>query len=390
MEELPRVSSLDVPVPETSGKSFKSSQVDRLYGYNRIFFKGRLIGGPDIWRSGCTFLMIFVPSVLWYVEIGVFIAEQVNLAVVVTLVPLLQLSPLVLLLTTSFCDPGIVPRQKAPIATFDKASQSYRTKPPPKHMEVLLAGRLTKLKWCVTCNIYRPPRCTHCAVCDNCIERFDHHCPWIGNCIGKRNYRSFFGFLVTVAILNAFVFVTSTMHFSSTCRDLLDQDDSMSKGTAVWNALGDSFTTALLLLYSVAMGWFTSGMVLYHSYLVYTNQTTYEAVKGAFDGRMNPYSRGAQENCQQSLCGSVRPRYFDPRREQLYWPYSRSSTRSGAIPAVTLNRYLPQLTRRTGSGAEPIAKQGDGSLATAGDGLTSQTTQLESTSEFSLSVDARN
>eukprot|EP00971_Amphidinium_carterae_P104548 2070608-Amphidinium_carterae.1 len=30
---------------------------------------------------------------------------------------------------------------------------------------------------------------------------------------------------------------------------------------------------------------------------------------------------------------------------------------TGAIPAVTLNRYLPQLTRRTGSGAEPIAKQ---------------------------------
>ena len=49
---------------------------------------------------------------------------------------------------------------------------------------------------CPDCVLLRSARCHHCHFCKRCVHKFDHHCPWVANCIGRRNLWLFYLFLM--------------------------------------------------------------------------------------------------------------------------------------------------------------------------------------------------
>ncbi|MBN3274043.1 ZDH14 palmitoyltransferase, partial [Polyodon spathula] len=228
------------------------------------------------------------------------------------------LSP-VLSLAYSSLRPGERERQLACIVSDEdvefvvsdvaNGSSSVGYRPPPRTKEVTINGQSVKLKYCFTCKIFRPPRASHCSLCDNCVERFDHHCPWVGNCVGKRNYRFFYMFILSLSFLTIFIFAFVIAHVIH-----------RSHQTGFLNALKDSPArypfTGLVCFFSV---WSIVGLSGFHTYLISSNQTTNEDIKGSWSTKRgkenyNPYSHGnIVSNCCVALCGPIPPSLIDRR-----------------------------------------------------------------------------
>ncbi|XP_030200822.1 palmitoyltransferase ZDHHC14 [Gadus morhua] len=282
-------------------------------GRNKFYCNGRIMMARQSGVFYLTLVLILMTSGLFFTFDCPFLASNLSPAVP-AVGGLLFFFVMGMLLRASFSDPGVLPRAtpdeaadlERQIDTSCPSGPGYRT--PPRTREVQINGQTVKLKYCFTCKIFRPPRTSHCSLCDNCVERFDHHCPWVGNCVGRRNYRYFYLFIVSLSCLTLFIFSFVVTHVIL-----------RSNRTGFLSALKDSPASVLEVVVCFFSVWSIVGLSGFHTYLISSNQTTNEDIKGAWSTKRgkdnyNPYSYGSiLTNCCAALCGPLPPSLIDRR-----------------------------------------------------------------------------
>ena len=155
----------------------------------------------------------------------------------------------------------------------------YTNTADPLTRQVVVNNIVINCRYCTTCKAWRPPRASHCSDCDSCILNHDHHCPWMGNCVGKYNYAYFFWFLVAVC-LNCVYICGSIIYY------------------LVIEGWDGGVLAVSVLIFTALIFVSLAGLLCYHFWLVWVNLTTHEQV-GLKYPNGNPFNVGWMANCKR-------------------------------------------------------------------------------------------
>ena len=270
-------------------------------GDNYLGRKGRFVLGPDTSGFAATNAMTTIPTlVVWCATLKSaddFGCEYNTWLAMRAVLLIIYGTCMYLLWRAALMDPGVIPRN------------------PPDAKPSLPPGceDAPDLKICHTCNLVRPARSKHCGSCNNCVELFDHHCPWLGTCVAKRNYAYFALFLncevlliVYVVCITAFrmVLAFKASELPATAFEIEEIQSTPWPLGAAAVAAGLAFPVVSLLCF--------------HLRLAAISQTTNESVRGVYRHAINSNDKGCRRNCYNSIYATLREATPPSRLEPLF------------------------------------------------------------------------
>ena len=249
------------------------TKIEDWNGYNYIRWNGNLILGPCSFRPTMLSLTaISVPIFLFLIFIADFITKKISF-IIPLIIFILYLITVSLLIIASFCDPGIM-------LSFPLEKRIIEDR---KECKIFQLGYIKNYKYCETCSLIRPCRSTHCGDCNNCVEKFDHHCPWIGACVGKRNYQYFYFFLFFLNFLICLIIIFCLYYLIKRISEVVEENNSYAEPIKIKNIASYSLTEVIMSLYIIIYEGivmiFVTGLFIYHTKLILQNMTTKEDIK---------------------------------------------------------------------------------------------------------------
>eukprot|EP00301_Raphidiophrys_heterophryoidea_P020421 c5116_g1_i1.p1 GENE.c5116_g1_i1~~c5116_g1_i1.p1 ORF type:complete len:282 (+),score=40.63 c5116_g1_i1:207-1052(+) len=256
----------------SGGRTRVFDRATKPYGEHRPFCWGSCLVAHTERGDNLILVSLFLilaPCIISFVFVTPQLSKQTEIALDVVLAALLCFG-IANLLLAFFVEPGILVTEKN-----DTTGKYYVVRHGRKHE-------------------FAEFRAKFCRETNNCIEKFDHFCPWVGNAIGVRNYSFFFAFVSTMIIMDLFsnaigwAAIVVNMHGSS--------------WKAFVHSLEHRIGALIVVIYTIFIAFSLSPLFFYHVYLISHNETTNEDLKGRWEDERNVHDLGFVRNWL-TFCG---------------------------------------------------------------------------------------
>ncbi|KAG6483019.1 hypothetical protein ZIOFF_059659 [Zingiber officinale] len=272
---------------------------------------------------------------------------------------------LVLFYRCSRKDPGFINRSTRDVQSLRDDEPLLKTE---LNHPALLAGNWSQL--CATCKIVRPIRAKHCSTCDRCVEQFDHHCPWVSNCIGKvlQSHTSVPLSFVSFSSLNIFINLqrnkwdflmfllleVSAMIITGVVAIIRIARDPSPPSFGGWlshNTIEHPGAIAFLIMdfflfFGVAVLTFIQASQISRNITTneMANAMRYSYLRGPGGRFRNPYDHGIHKNCSDFLFKGYNedvelPEQTPPSEEMAMIPMTRNSNLQNGEPHQVNNGH---------------------------------------------------
>mmetsp|Transcript_19135 Transcript_19135/g.34862 ORF Transcript_19135/g.34862 Transcript_19135/m.34862 type:complete len:324 (-) Transcript_19135:638-1609(-) len=172
---------------------------------------------------------------------------------------------------------------------------------------------------CTICKTHVLDNSKHCGKCDRCVDRFDHHCKWLNNCIGGRNYSLFCGCIASLEGLALIQTAAGCFIIGS----ILNKDEVYDAAKELFFVDGNGVAYVTVILVTSFLAFvilvFNGHLIIFHVWLYNKGMTTYDYIV-------------FKRQRKQKVVRPQLPQSSDVHDETIDNTFSRMAIISGAPP----------------------------------------------------------